>query len=193
MAGSTSGIPVPLSSLSNKNCLPHPTPSCQSLLPSRNGSTRSLRAFWLLVSPLLATPVLLGGASTSRLSSRLNKLKMPPIRNKDQLSFIGGRARVGEARCLSRSSETLGPLFLVLSVTVCDDIADVLVVYVAAHIWREGCPHVLDLWEDAGVSLGPVLKLPLLESFPFPGPPQLTSSWENLSHCVVSNSSRLRR
>lgn len=53
--------------------------------------------------------------------------------------------RVGEATSLSRSSETLGPLLLVLSVTVCDDIADVLVVHVAAHIWGEGCPHVLDL------------------------------------------------
>lgn len=101
--------------------------------------------------------------------------------------------KVGEARRLCRSSETLGPLFLVLSVTVCDDIADVLVVYVAAHIWREGCPHVLDLWEGVGVSLGAVLELPLPESSLFLGPPQLTSSWENLSHCVVSNSSRLRR
>lgn len=59
--------------------------------------------------------------------------------------YWGVRVRVGAATSLSGSSETLGPLFLVLSVTVCDDIADVLVVHVAAHIWREGCPHILDL------------------------------------------------
>lgn len=35
--------------------------------------------------------------------------------------------------------------FLVLS--VCDDVANVLVVNVASYIWREGVPHVLDLKE----------------------------------------------
>ena len=28
---------------------------------------------------------------------------------------------------------------------MCDDVADVLVVYVASNIWGEGGPHVLDL------------------------------------------------
>lgn len=91
----------------------------------------------------------------------------------------------------------MGPLFLVLSVTVSDDIADVLVVHVAAHIWGEGCPHVLDLEEDRSrprTRLGtPIVRTPTAESRPFPSPPQLTSSWENRSHCVVSSSSRLKR
>lgn len=35
---------------------------------------------------------------------------------------------------------------LLLLLSVCDDIADVLVVYVAGNIWGEGGPHVLNLW-----------------------------------------------
>lgn len=36
---------------------------------------------------------------------------------------------------------------LLLLLSVCDDVADVLVVYVASNIWGEGGPHVLDLRE----------------------------------------------
>lgn len=38
------------------------------------------------------------------------------------------------------------PLLLLL-LSVCDDVADVLVVYVASNIWGEGGPHILDLGE----------------------------------------------
>lgn len=37
------------------------------------------------------------------------------------------------------------PPLLLLLLSVCDDVADVLVVYVASNIWGEGGPHVLDL------------------------------------------------
>lgn len=36
---------------------------------------------------------------------------------------------------------------LLLLLSVCDDVADVLVVYVASHIWGEGGPQVLHLRE----------------------------------------------
>lgn len=36
---------------------------------------------------------------------------------------------------------------LLLLLSVCDDVADVLVVYVASNIWGEGGPHILDLGE----------------------------------------------
>lgn len=38
------------------------------------------------------------------------------------------------------------PLLLLL-LSVCDDVADVLVVHVATNIWGEGGPHILDLRE----------------------------------------------
>lgn len=41
--------------------------------------------------------------------------------------------------------------FLVLS--VCDDVADVLVVDIASYIWRESVPHVLDLPEREKIML----------------------------------------
>lgn len=40
---------------------------------------------------------------------------------------------------------------LLLLLSVCDDVADVLVVYVASNIWGEGGPHVLDLREKMRV------------------------------------------
>lgn len=43
-------------------------------------------------------------------------------------------------------------LLLVLGVTMRDDVADVLVVHVAAHVGGEGRPHVLDLGKDTGAS-----------------------------------------
>lgn len=50
--------------------------------------------------------------------------------------------------CLSR---LLAFSLLLLLLSVCDDVADVLVVYVAGHIWGEGGPHVLNLREEIGV------------------------------------------
>lgn len=37
---------------------------------------------------------------------------------------------------------------LLFLLSVCDDVADVLVVYVAGNIWGEGGPHVLNLKEE---------------------------------------------
>lgn len=45
-----------------------------------------------------------------------------------------------------------GPLLLVLGVTMRDDIANVLVVYIATHIGRESRPHVLDLVKDCKIA-----------------------------------------
>lgn len=45
------------------------------------------------------------------------------------------------------------PGLLVLLLTVCDDIAQVLVVQVTTHIWRESRKHLLDLEKEQGVSL----------------------------------------
>ncbi len=62
----------------------------------------------------------------------------------------GGKKRAGKAE-----KQRDGCLFcllalplLLLLLSVCDDIADVLVVYVASNIWGEGGPHVLDLREE---------------------------------------------
>ena len=38
-----------------------------------------------------------------------------------------------------------GVLLLLLLLSVCDDVADVLVVHIASHIWGEGSPQVLHL------------------------------------------------
>merc|ERR1712112_133723 len=43
---------------------------------------------------------------------------------------------------------------LLLLLSVCDDIADVLVVYVASNIWGEGGPQVLHLLWGESVALG---------------------------------------
>lgn len=61
-----------------------------------------------------------------------------------------------------------GPLLLVLGVAVRDDVADVLVVHVAAHVRREGCPHVLDLGKRRGgiSNLFHTLSLSLLPLLP---------------------------
>lgn len=42
---------------------------------------------------------------------------------------------------------------LLLVLSVCDDVADVLVVHVAGDIWGEGGPHVLDLWRRSQVEV----------------------------------------
>ena len=42
---------------------------------------------------------------------------------------------------------------LLLLLSVCDDIADVLVVYIAGNIWGEGGPHVLNLLRGKPVAL----------------------------------------
>ncbi len=39
-------------------------------------------------------------------------------------------------------------LFFLFLLSMCDDIADVLVVYVASHIWREGSPKIFHLVEN---------------------------------------------
>lgn len=39
-------------------------------------------------------------------------------------------------------------LFFLFLLSMCDDIADVLVVYVASHIWREGSPKIFHLEEN---------------------------------------------
>lgn len=39
-------------------------------------------------------------------------------------------------------------LFFLFLLSVCNDVADVLVVYVASHIWREGSPKVFHLEEN---------------------------------------------
>lgn len=49
-----------------------------------------------------------------------------------------------------------GPLLLVLGIAMCDDVADILVVYHAGHIGREGSPHVLDLGKMARSGFLPV-------------------------------------
>lgn len=60
----------------------------------------------------------------------------------------------------SRKVEWQGRLFsfllsvslLLLLLSVCDDVADLLVVYVAGHIWGEGSPQVLHLRGGEGGS-----------------------------------------
>lgn len=42
---------------------------------------------------------------------------------------------------------------LLLVLSVCDDVADVLVVHVAGDIWGEGGPHVLNLWRRSQVEV----------------------------------------
>ena len=51
-------------------------------------------------------------------------------------------------------------LLLVLGVAMRDDVADVLVVYVAAHVGGEGSPHVLDLRKIGRVSPTGSLRSP---------------------------------
>lgn len=55
----------------------------------------------------------------------------------------------GRSGCEGRAfiSSSLLRLLLFLLLAVCDDVADVLVVNVAGHIWREGGPQVLHLRE----------------------------------------------
>lgn len=60
----------------------------------------------------------------------------------------GGRGgkRAGQQRDFVILRLPAFPLLLLL-LSVCDDVADVLVVYVASNIWGEGGPHILDLRE----------------------------------------------
>lgn len=74
-----------------------------------------------------------------------------------------------------------------------DDVADVLVVYIASHVGGERCPHVPDLGKDSGASSTGCVRSPHPSLCVSRAPPQLTSSGEKRSHCVVSSSSRLER
>lgn len=58
----------------------------------------------------------------------------------------------GWSSCEERAfiSSSLLRFLLFLLLTVCDDVADVLVVNVASHIWGEGGPQVLHLRERGG-------------------------------------------
>lgn len=64
---------------------------------------------------------------------------------------LAGRSGCEGRAFISSSSFLLLLLFLLLA--VCDDVADVLVVNVAGHIWGEGGPQVLHLREtDRGIT-----------------------------------------
>lgn len=57
-----------------------------------------------------------------------------------------------EGRAFISSSSSLLGFLLFLLLAVCDDVADVLVVDVAGHIWGEGGPQVLHLRDDERIT-----------------------------------------
>lgn len=89
------------------------------------------------------------------------------------MEHVGARERP------SRSAQ------LVLLLAVCNDMDEVFVIQVARHVRREGCEHLLDLGGRRQV--GKVAQ----EGFVAGGlsgwrEGARTSSWENLSPCVIS-------